>query len=229
MANKTISELNPATLSNDLAMVVESSTETQKTTIADLKAFVGADKQDKLTAGDNISIEDNTISSRATFQGKWNATTQYHFGDIVQDVNHRFHIAKQDNKGFDPNLDNNNWLYMDPTIVDVQYKFWNDDTQHAIMFGANTSIGVTNIFYGPAGKEPTMGHDGVLKVPGGIEGYQTTTEADAKYLTTASIEGKQDTSNLVTSLSAESTDTQYPSAKCVYDLLGDIETLLSQI
>lgn len=39
----------------------------------------------------------------------------------------------------------------------------------------------------------------------------------------------QTVSNLVTSVSAASTDSQYPSAKCVYDLVGDIETLLAQI
>lgn len=39
----------------------------------------------------------------------------------------------------------------------------------------------------------------------------------------------QTVSNLVTSISSASTDSQYPSAKCVYDLVGDIETLLSQI
>ena len=36
-------------------------------------------------------------------------------------------------------------------------------------------------------------------------------------------------SNKVTSLSASSTDTEYPSAKCVYDLVGDIESLLNNI
>lgn len=40
---------------------------------------------------------------------------------------------------------------------------------------------------------------------------------------------KESTSNKVTSLSSSSTDTQYPSAKCVYDLIGDVETLLSSI
>lgn len=35
--------------------------------------------------------------------------------------------------------------------------------------------------------------------------------------------------NLVTSLSSSSTDQQCPSAKCVYDIIGNIETLLSQI
>ena len=33
-------------------------------------------------------------------------------------------------------------------------------------------------------------------------------------------------SNKVTSLSAQSTDTQYPSAKCVYDIIGDVESAL---
>ena len=37
------------------------------------------------------------------------------------------------------------------------------------------------------------------------------------------------TANKVTSLSAQSTDTQYPSAKCVYDLIGPINTALDAI
>lgn len=43
------------------------------------------------------------------------------------------------------------------------------------------------------------------------------------------VSGKEDKSNKVTSLSSSSTDTQYPSAKCVYDLVGNIETLLASI
>lgn len=39
----------------------------------------------------------------------------------------------------------------------------------------------------------------------------------------------ESTSNKVTSLSSSSTNTQYPSAKCVYDIVGDIETLLAAI
>lgn len=35
--------------------------------------------------------------------------------------------------------------------------------------------------------------------------------------------------NKVTSLSSASTDTQYPSAKCVYDLIGDVETLINAL
>ena len=41
--------------------------------------------------------------------------------------------------------------------------------------------------------------------------------------------GKEDASNKVTSLSSSSTDTQYPSAKCVYDIIGDVETLINAL
>lgn len=51
----------------------------------------------------------------------------------------------------------------------------------------------------------------------------------AGYITSSALEGYQTTSNLVTSLSNTSTDSQYPSAKCVYDIIGDIETVLATI
>lgn len=51
-------------------------------------------------------------------------------------------------------------------------------------------------------------------------GQQFKTKTDAAY------EAK---TNKVTALSSSSTDTQYPSAKCVYDLVGDIETLLAAL
>ena len=54
--------------------------------------------------------------------------------------------------------------------------------------------------------------------------------AGAGFLTShQDISGKQDTSNLVTSISSFSTDAQYPSAKCVYDIVGDIESTLDTI
>lgn len=41
--------------------------------------------------------------------------------------------------------------------------------------------------------------------------------------------GKEAISNKVTSLSSSSTDTQYPSAKCVYDMIGDVESVLTTL
>lgn len=43
------------------------------------------------------------------------------------------------------------------------------------------------------------------------------------------IPAMQTTANLVTSISSSSTDTQYPSAKCVYDIVGNIETALQGV
>ena len=40
---------------------------------------------------------------------------------------------------------------------------------------------------------------------------------------------KEDVINKVTSINANSTDSEYPSAACVYKIVGDIETLLQEI
>lgn len=52
---------------------------------------------------------------------------------------------------------------------------------------------------------------------------------DSGYITSSALTGYEQTSNKVTSISSSSTDTQYPSAKCVYDIVGDIETVLHTI
>ena len=47
-------------------------------------------------------------------------------------------------------------------------------------------------------------------------------KADTALQSHQDISGKEDKTNKVTSLSSESTDTQYPSAKCVYDALSNL-------
>lgn len=54
-------------------------------------------------------------------------------------------------------------------------------------------------------------------------------KADTALQAHQDISGKEDKSNKVTSLSSSSTDTQYPSAKCVYDMIGDVETILTTL
>jgi hypothetical protein len=46
---------------------------------------------------------------------------------------------------------------------------------------------------------------------------------------TTDTSGLESTSNKVTTISSSSTDTQYPSAKCVYDIVGNVETLLETL
>ena len=64
-----------------------------------------------------------------------------------------------------------------------------------------------------------------------LNGYATQLWTQSQgYLTQhQDITGKEDNTNKVTSLSSSSTDTQYPSAKCVYDIIGDVETLLAAL
>lgn len=52
---------------------------------------------------------------------------------------------------------------------------------------------------------------------------------DSGFITSSSIANMQTTTNLVTSVSSASTDTQYPSAKLFYDTCGDIETLINAL
>lgn len=52
---------------------------------------------------------------------------------------------------------------------------------------------------------------------------------DSGYITSSALTGYEQTSNKVTSISSSSTDAQYPSAKCVYDIVGDIETLINAL
>ena len=53
--------------------------------------------------------------------------------------------------------------------------------------------------------------------------YTTTTDMNT------ALGNKEDKSNKVTRIDSDSTDTQYPSAKCVYDIVGDIATTLDEI
>jgi hypothetical protein len=52
---------------------------------------------------------------------------------------------------------------------------------------------------------------------------------DSGYITSSALTGYEQTSNKVTSISSSSTNTQYPTAKCVYDIVGDIETLINAL
>lgn len=69
-------------------------------------------------------------------------------------------------------------------------------------------------------------------LPSGTAGQVLTLDSNLDPIwaqPSGSADNVQTTSNLVTSLSSSSTDTQYPSAKCVYDIIGNLETLLASI
>lgn len=87
--------------------------------------------------------------------------------------------------------------------------------------------------------EPVIALDtGVLKIGDGVSTYTQLPSIGASpdlsnYVTKTALAtelaGYEENTNKVTSLSSSSTDTQYPSAKCVYDLVGNVESLLNNI
>ena len=91
------------------------------------------------------------------------------------------------------------------------FRYWNDST---------------------SGKEiviPKPSSNGIYYLPLSFKNDSTTVSTDSNGVADLStlipdVSGKQDTSNLVTSLSSGSTDTQYPSAKCVYNTIESIGT-----
>ena len=75
-----------------------------------------------------------------------------------------------------------------------------------------------------------------------VEGKLATIETGAQVNTVNSVNsqtgtvsltysdvGAENIQNKVTSLSSSSTDIQYPSAKCVYDIVGDVESILTTL
>ena len=85
------------------------------------------------------------------------------------------------------------------------------------------------LYFDASRSSPIYGRSSTVQ-PNAVAGYYYVVVATvATSISAAEWDAKQDKSNLVTSISAQSTDTQYPSAKCVYDIVGDIESLLSTI
>lgn len=62
-----------------------------------------------------------------------------------------------------------------------------------------------------------------------IAGIKNGTTINSFGAVETALNDKENSSNKVTSLSSSSTDTQYPSAKCVYDIVGDIESILETL
>lgn len=99
----------------------------------------------------------------------------------------------------------------------------NNVSQSIVDKSVNISISSAGISgsYNDLSDKPT-----IPVVPTNVSSFNN----DAGYLTShQDITGKENTSNKVTTISSSSTNTQYPSAKCVYDLIGDVETLLSEV
>lgn len=120
-------------------------------------------------------------------------------------------------------------LYVQSTPVIILYPLATPTTETVTAQSLTTQAG-TNIIQITQASINTLpmsvnyvANDGTLISFINGTGYATETYVNTGLAT------KQTTSNLVTSISASSTDIQYPSAKCVYDIVGNIETLLQGV
>ena len=81
-----------------------------------------------------------------------------------------------------------------------------------------------NLFIGKGTLENVITGKGLINnTVNNLVNYTTTTDMNT------ALGNKEDKLNKVTSIDSNSTDTQYPSAKCVYDIVGDIATTLDTI
>lgn len=199
MANKTISELSTATLSDSLVMVVEGATATEKTTVASLKEYIQ----------EGVSIDVDSALSTTSENPVQNKVITTALNNKVDSSS----LASVATSGAYSDLTGT------PTIPAAQIQSdWNQTDDSALDYIKNKP----NI---PEGVIVDQTYN-----PVSTNAQSGIAIAGAGFLTQhQDISGKQDVSNLVTSLSASSTDTQYPSAKCVYDMIGDIEAVLATI
>ena len=166
-------------------------------------------KQDALTAGTNITISSNTISAVDTTYS--DATTSASGLMSSTDKTKLNGIATGAN-------------------VNVQANWNETDTSSDSYIQNKPTIPTdTSDLTNGAGYTTNIGTITSVKMNGST--VSSSGEADLGTVITShqDISGKENTSNKVTSISSSSTDTQYPSAKCVYDIIGDVESLLSEV
>lgn len=193
MANKTISELNAATLSDDLAMVVEGATETQKTTVADLKQYIGGGSD--YTAGFNINITDaKQIETLTGYRGLYEQSKAYTLGDICRqaDFNSLVGICIKEDPAGEYNFnDSTYWAWLNDTPWSVMVGAKNEGTTYLVgvqVLPDDVYGSLPQSVYGTFGGEIAPRVDnttGKLTLPGGIEGYYTSSEVDAKIAASA--------------------------------------------
>ena len=182
--------------------------------IADIEDLIPAQATPQNQLADKDYVDDGIATASATYRGAYNLVSDLELTTAATEQQITAALAtKMTALGITP--DNNDYCFVQVPTADAtpteiarvdRYKF--NGTAWAFEFSLNNS-GFTAAQWAALNSGITSGL--VTK----LGDLPTNSE-----LTTL-LNGKEDKSNKVTSLSAESTDTQYPSAKCVYDGLED--------
>ena len=167
--------------------------------VADLTALGNLDTS-KLQSGDKVEVLSDSNHDNVSTVYNWNGTTWQYIGAYGTDS---YTKAQMDSA-----------LALKQNVIDSSHKLdadLVDDTN------------ATNKFVTTSEKAQITANQNA------ISGIKDGTNIDSFADVESALSDKEDTSNKVTSISSSSTDTEYPSAKCVYDLIGDVETLLASI
>lgn len=170
--------------------------------------------------------EKNTWSSKSDFSGSYNDLTNKpiiptktsdltnNSGFIDKNVNDLENYTKTSDLSSVATSGSYNDLSNKPTIPDELSDLSDDSTHRLVTDTEKTTWNNKSNFsgsYDDLTNKPT-----IPVVPTNVSAFTN----DAGYLTQhQDISGKENITNKVTSMSVSSTDTEYPSAKCVYDAL----------
>ena len=94
--------------------------------------------------------------------------------------------------------------------------------EHIVVWDGQTTKTLKQLIAAGGGSSGTSDYDQLNNRPS-INGNTLTGNKTGANL------GLEDSANKVTSISSSSTNDQYPSALCVYTLVGDIETALAAL
>ena len=92
-----------------------------------------------------------------------------------------------------------------------------------------SDLGLFSGDYGDLTNKPDLSNYIIKSQTSGLVKNDGTIDTNTYLTQHQDITGKEDKTNKVTSLSSSSTDIQYPSAKCVYDIIGNLNTILATL
>lgn len=193
--------------------LAELTSDEQHRLVSDAEKSAWNDKQDELISGTNIK----TINSQSIL-GE---------GNIVVATEGIISVTTQ----MDGTVD---FAFSSGDVVRVDFNHTHPGLLPNISASDNGKVLRVVSGYWSASDVPEA-HDATISIQmnGTVVGTFTTNQNTPATIdlgtVITSLSGYQTTGNLVTSISSESTDAQYPSAKCMYDLLGDVETLINAL
>lgn len=201
-----------------------------------------AGKQDKLTAGANITIVNNVISATGGQGGGAVDSVNGKTGVVVLDAEDVGALSDNtviptkvsdliNDEGFGTYSLPSGGIPVTDLASSVQTSLGKADTalQSAPVTSVNNKTGAVVLTASDVGAGTYSKPSGGIPSSDLAQSVQDSLDLADTAVQPAAIANMQTTGNLVTSVSSSSTDSQYPSAKCLFDLVGNIESLLAAI